>query len=171
MNTAMFYKDIKIFFGDTGQWSQVFIIGTLIMIYVYNFKSIPINALSGFPFIKEIMVLVNLVLSGLVLSAVSARFIYASVSLEGQAFWIIRTSPVDMNRFIRSKVSLWIHSGDFAYAFPCISHKSRYEYQRNSGVSVAWNSPYALHLCERARLQDLAQYIQSSNTRTLLLYP
>jgi ABC-2 type transport system permease protein len=49
------------------------------------------------------MVLVNLVLSGLVLSAVSARFIYASVSLEGQAFWIIRTSPVDMNRFIRSK--------------------------------------------------------------------
>ena len=103
INTAMFYKDIKTFFRDTGQWSQVFIIGALIMIYVYNFKSIPINALSGFPFIKEIMVLVNLVLSGLVLSAVSARFIYASVSLEGQAFWIIRTSPVDMNRFIRSK--------------------------------------------------------------------
>ncbi|OGW57204.1 MAG: hypothetical protein A2Z09_06305 [Nitrospirae bacterium RBG_16_43_8] len=103
INTAMFYKDIKIFFRDTGQWSQVFIIGALIMIYIYNFKSIPINALSGFPFIKEIMVLVNLVLSGLVLSAVSARFIYASVSLEGQAFWIIRTSPVDINRFIRSK--------------------------------------------------------------------
>ncbi|HBR22399.1 MAG TPA: hypothetical protein DD713_07545 [Nitrospiraceae bacterium] len=103
MNTAMFYKDIKTFFRDTGQWSQVLVIGALIMIYVYNFKSIPINALSGFPFIKEIMVLVNLVLSGLVLSAVSVRFIYASVSLEGQAFWIIRTSPVDMNRFIRSK--------------------------------------------------------------------
>ena len=103
INTAMFYKDIKTFFRDTGQWSQVFIIGALIMIYVYNFKSIPVNALLGFPFIREIMVLVNLVLSGLVLSAVSARFIYASVSLEGQAFWIIRTSPVDMNRFIRSK--------------------------------------------------------------------
>ena len=52
MNTAMFYKDIKMFFRDTGQWSQVFIIGALIMIYVYNFKSIPINALSGFPFHK-----------------------------------------------------------------------------------------------------------------------
>ncbi len=103
INMAMFYKDIKTFFRDTGQWSQVFIIGALIMIYVYNFKSIPVNALLGFPFIREIMVLVNLVLSGLVLSAVSARFIYASVSLEGQAFWIIRTSPVDMNRFIRSK--------------------------------------------------------------------
>jgi ABC-2 type transport system permease protein len=38
-----------------------------------------------------------------VLSAVSARFIYASVSLEGQAFWIIRTSPVDIKRFLWSK--------------------------------------------------------------------
>ncbi|MCX5718077.1 MAG: hypothetical protein NTW44_07235 [Nitrospirae bacterium] len=103
VNTAMFYKDIKTFFRDTGQWSQGFIIGALIMIYVYNFKTIPVKALLGFPFIKEIMVLVNLVLSGLVLSAVSARFIYASVSLEGQAFWIIRTSPIDINRFIRSK--------------------------------------------------------------------
>jgi len=103
INTAMLYKDIKTFFRDTGQWSQIIIIGALIMIYVYNFKSIPVNALSGFSFIGEIMVLVNLVLSGLVLSAVSARFIYASVSLEGQAFWIIRTSPVDINRFIRSK--------------------------------------------------------------------
>ncbi|MDI6744297.1 MAG: hypothetical protein QMD07_02855 [Thermodesulfovibrionales bacterium] len=103
INTAMFYKDIKTFFRDTGQWSQVIIIGALIMIYVYNFKSIPVNALSGFSFIKEIMVLVNLVLSGLVLSAVSARFIYASVSLEGQAFWIIRTSPVDMRKFLWAK--------------------------------------------------------------------
>jgi ABC-2 type transport system permease protein len=73
------------------------------MIYVYNFKSMPVNALAGFPFIREIMVLVNLVLSGLVLSAVSARFIYASVSLEGQAFWIIRTSPVDIGKFLWSK--------------------------------------------------------------------
>jgi ABC-2 type transport system permease protein len=103
VNTAMFYKDIKIFFRDAGQWSQVFIIGALIVIYVYNFKTIPVTVLLGFPFIKEIMALVNLVLSGLVLSAVSARFIYASVSLEGQAFWLIRTSPIDINRFIRSK--------------------------------------------------------------------
>jgi ABC-2 type transport system permease protein len=102
--SAILYKDAKIFFRDTGQWSQMFIIGALIMVYIYNFKSIPINAVSGLsPFIKEIMVLVNMVLSGLVLAAVAARFIYASVSLEGQAFWIIRTSPIDTKRFMWSK--------------------------------------------------------------------
>lgn len=104
LKTAIFYKDIKIFFRDTGQWSQIFIIGALIMVYIYNFKSIPVNLISELsPFIKELMVLVNMVMAGLVLSAVAARFIYASVSLEGQAFWIIRTSPLDMNRFLWAK--------------------------------------------------------------------
>jgi ABC-2 type transport system permease protein len=103
-NNAIIYKDIKIFFRDTGQWSQIFIIGALIMVYIYNFKSIPINVISGLsPFIKDLLVLVNMVLGGLVLAAVAARFLYASVSLEGQAFWVIRTSPVDMNRFLWSK--------------------------------------------------------------------
>lgn len=103
-STAIIYKDTKIFFRDTGQWSQIFIIGALIMVYIYNFKSIPVDAISGLsPFIKELMVLVNMVMAGLVLSAVAARFLYASVSLEGQAFWVIRTSPVDMARFLWSK--------------------------------------------------------------------
>lgn len=44
---ALIYKDTKIFFRDTGQWSQVFIIGALIMVYIYNFKSIPMDAIAG----------------------------------------------------------------------------------------------------------------------------
>ncbi|MBI4689237.1 MAG: hypothetical protein HY754_03065 [Nitrospirae bacterium] len=103
-NAAIFYKDIKIFFRDTGQWSQVFIIGALIMVYIYNFRAIPINMISELtPFVREFMVMVNMLLAGLVLSAVAARFIYSSVSLEGEAFWIIKTSPVDMNRFLWAK--------------------------------------------------------------------
>ena len=44
--TAVFYKDIQVFFRDTGQWSQVAIIGALVMVYIYNFKSIPIDAMA-----------------------------------------------------------------------------------------------------------------------------
>jgi ABC-2 type transport system permease protein len=101
---ALFYKDIKIFFRDTGQWSQLFIIGALIMIYVYNFKSLPMRELSLLsPFAKELLVLINILMAGLVLSAVSARFLYSSVSLEGRAFWIIRTAPVDTGKFLWDK--------------------------------------------------------------------
>ncbi len=103
-NKAILWKDMKIFFRDTGQWSQLFIIGALILIYIYNFRSIPLRTLSEiFPFIKELMVLINMIMAGLVLSAVSARFLYSSVSLEGMSFWIMRTSPVTVGKILWSK--------------------------------------------------------------------
>jgi ABC-2 type transport system permease protein len=101
---ALTYKDIKIFFRDTGQWSQIFVIGALVVIYIYNFKSVPVAAVSEFsPHAKELLVLINMLMAGLVLSAVAARFLYTSVSLEGQAFWVIRAAPVDIRTFLRSK--------------------------------------------------------------------
>jgi ABC-2 type transport system permease protein len=103
-NLAVLWKDIKIFFRDAGQWSQLFIISALILIYIYNFRSLPLKTLSEiFPFIKDLMVLINMIMAGLVLSAVSARFLYSSVSLEGMSFWIIRTSPVSVGKILWSK--------------------------------------------------------------------
>jgi ABC-2 type transport system permease protein len=98
------WKDAKIFFRDAGQWSQLLIISALILIYIYNFRVIPVNTLSQiFPFIRELMVLINMLMAGLVLSAVSARFIYSSVSLEGMAFWIMKVSPIPEKKILLSK--------------------------------------------------------------------
>jgi len=52
---------------------------------------------------KELMLLINMLMAGLVLSAVAARFLYTSVSLEGEAFWIIRAAPINISRFLWSK--------------------------------------------------------------------
>lgn len=105
--TSIAFKDIKVFTRDTAQWSQVLIIISLVLVYVYNFRTIPIATVSELiPYARELMVLINMLLAGLVLSAVAARFIYVSVSLEGQAFWIIKASPVSMKRFLWSKFLL-----------------------------------------------------------------
>jgi len=103
-NLALLWKDTRIFFRDTGQWSQLFIILALIIIYIYNFRTIPLRSLSEFtPLIKEIMALINMVMAGLVLTAVAARFLYSSISLEGMAFWIVRTAPLTVKKLIWSK--------------------------------------------------------------------
>lgn len=103
-STAVLYKDFLVFFRDSGQWSQIVIIGALVMVYIYNFKSVPVQAMAGFsPIIKELMLLVNMLMAGLVLSAVAARFLYTSVSLEGEAFQIIRAAPVSISKFLWSK--------------------------------------------------------------------
>ncbi len=103
-NLAFLWKDTKIFFRDPGQWSQLFIIGALIFIYIYNFRTLPLKTLAdAFPFIKEFSALVNMLTAGLVLSAVAARFLYSSISLEGTAFRMIRTSPVTVKKLLLSK--------------------------------------------------------------------
>ena len=41
------------------------------------------------------VVFLNQGLSGFVLSAIAARFIFPSVSLEGRQLWLLRSSPLD----------------------------------------------------------------------------
>ncbi len=88
-------KEIKIFFRDTGQWSQLILLGALIVVYVYNFSVLPINGstLATF-YLKNVIAFVNLALAAFVTASVAARFIYPSISLEGRAFWAIKTAPV-----------------------------------------------------------------------------
>jgi ABC-2 type transport system permease protein len=105
---AVFFKDIRVFFRDTGQWTQIFIISALMMVYIYNFKSMPLSAIMGlFPFAKEILVIANLFMTGLVLTAMAARFLFTSVSFEGRAFWVVRSAPLSVKRFLWSKFLYW----------------------------------------------------------------
>ena len=50
----------------------------------------------------------NMGLAGFVLAAVSVRFIFPAVSSEGGAFWIIRSSPLSLGRFMWSKFGMYI---------------------------------------------------------------
>ncbi len=49
----------------------------------------------------------NLALAGFVLSAVAIRFAFPSVSLEGNAFWILQTSPISLRTLVWSK--FWLN--------------------------------------------------------------
>jgi ABC-2 type transport system permease protein len=42
-------------------------------------------------------------LSGFVLAAIAARFIFPAVSLEGRQMWLLRSSPLDLRAFLWSK--------------------------------------------------------------------
>jgi ABC-2 type transport system permease protein len=105
MRYSLLWKDARLFFRDTGQWSQLLIILALAFVYIYNFRAVPVIKMAEyFPLIREAMVLLNVLMAGLVLAAVSARFTYSSVSLEGRAFWVVRSSPMSMGRFLVSKL-------------------------------------------------------------------
>ncbi|MDT8365760.1 MAG: hypothetical protein RRA15_04625 [bacterium] len=92
-------KDILLFARDPSRWTQLFLLGALVVLYVYNACTFPMGGM----FYKNLVAFLNLAISGFVLSALCVRFVFPSVSLEGQALWITLSSPVSMKRFFMAK--------------------------------------------------------------------
>jgi ABC-2 type transport system permease protein len=105
---AIILKDVKTFLRDTTQWSQLFLLVALVVVYLYNFKVLPLDR-SPIPTatLKTVVSFVNLALSGFVLSAVAIRFAFPAVSLEGKAFWILQTAPISLRSLLWSK--FWLN--------------------------------------------------------------
>jgi ABC-2 type transport system permease protein len=93
---------------DATQWSQLFLLVALIIVYLYNFTVLPLDR-SPIPTatLKIVVAFANLALAGFVLSAIAIRFAFPSVSLEGDAFWILQTSPISLRTLVWSK--FWLN--------------------------------------------------------------
>ncbi|HDI78755.1 MAG TPA: hypothetical protein ENF54_03850 [Desulfobacteraceae bacterium] len=105
----MIDKEIRTFFRDNTQWSQLLLLLALIVVYLYNFKVLPLEkAYIRIDILQNEIAFLNLGLSGFVVSAIATRFIYPSISSEGEAFWIIRSSPFSMHRFIWCKYLIYL---------------------------------------------------------------
>jgi ABC-2 type transport system permease protein len=97
-------KDVKVFLRDVTQWSQLLLLLALVAMYLYNFRVLDLD---NVPYmagvIKNSYAFLNLGLAGFVMATVAARFVFPAVSLEGAAFWIIRTAPIAPRDFLWSK--------------------------------------------------------------------
>lgn len=104
---ALAVKEIRTFFRDTTQWSQLILLAVLLVVYIYNVKVLPLwtGEEVGF-FLVNVISFLNLGLAGFVLAAIAARFLFPAVSLEGRSMWLLRSSPLDMRRLLWTKY--WI---------------------------------------------------------------
>jgi ABC-2 type transport system permease protein len=106
-------KEIKTFLRDQTQWTQLFLIAALVVIYVYNFKVLPLEKSPiKTVYLQNLFSFLNMGLALFVLTAVTARFAYPAVSLEREAFWLVKSSPLSMRTF------LWIKF--FIYYLPLL---------------------------------------------------
>ena len=102
-------KDIRTFFRDNTQWSQLLLLGALVIVYLYNFSVLPLDRSPiRIEFLQNQIAFLNMGLAGFVLAAVSVRFIFPAISAEGGAFWIIRSSPLPIKRFLWGKYAFYL---------------------------------------------------------------
>jgi ABC-2 type transport system permease protein len=110
---AFALKEIRTFFRDQTQWSQLFLIGALVVIYIYNFNALPLEkAPIKTIYLQNLLSFLNMGLAGFVLIAVTARFAYPAVSTESEAFWLVKSAPISLKKY------LWIKF--FIYFFPLL---------------------------------------------------
>lgn len=102
-------KDLRNFFRDNTQWSQLLLLGALVIVYLYNFSVLPIErSAMRLDFLQNTIAFLNLGLASFVLASVSVRFIFPAVSAEGKSFWIIQSSPLSIKRFLMGKYLIYI---------------------------------------------------------------
>jgi ABC-2 type transport system permease protein len=101
---ALVAKEIRVFFRDTTQWSQLVLLGVLVVVYVYNIKVLPLYTGEQVSFfLINVVSFLNLGLAGFVVAAIAARFVFPAMSIEGRMMWLLRSSPLDVRGLFWAK--------------------------------------------------------------------
>jgi ABC-2 type transport system permease protein len=97
-------KEIRVFFRDSTQWSQLILLGVLVVVYIYNMRVLPLYTGERVSFLLiNVVSFLNLGLAGFVVSAIAARFVFPAISLEGRTMWLLRSSPLNIRTLFWSK--------------------------------------------------------------------
>jgi ABC-2 type transport system permease protein len=107
--TALMGKDLKTFFRDNTQWSQLLLILALIVVYLYNYSVLPLER-ARMPtfYLQNLISFLNVGLAGFVLASIGVRFVFTAVSGEGFSFWIMQSSPLSLRRMLWSKFFFYL---------------------------------------------------------------
>ena len=106
LKQELIMKEIRVFFRDTTQWSQLILLAVLVVVYVFNIKFLPLRGEGITMWLINVVPFLNLVLAGFVLASIAARFIFPGVSLEGRTLWLLRSSPMSMRDLLWAK--FWV---------------------------------------------------------------
>ncbi len=99
-------KELRLFFRDTTQWSQLILLAVLVIVYVFNIRYLPLRGEGITLFLVNVIPFLNLALAGFVLASIAARFLFPGVSLEGRTLWLLRSSPISMRDLLWAK--FWV---------------------------------------------------------------
>jgi len=94
-------KDLRTFFRDSLQWTQLLILFGLLALYLINLPRFASDTpLEGWGMIIPFL---NLGAISFLLATFTSRFVFPLVSLEGQQFWLIRMLPIPRGRILLAK--------------------------------------------------------------------
>ncbi len=104
MRREFILKDLRVFFRDSTQWSQLILLGVLVPVMLINVQMLPL--FSGEKLASNLVAFILFVtqaLAGFVIAGTAERLVFPAISLEGRQLWLLRSSPLDTRAMLRSK--------------------------------------------------------------------
>jgi ABC-2 type transport system permease protein len=89
-------RDFWAFLREPSQWLHLLLMMLLLLIFLTSMNSLQVKLTQ--PFMQMVSFLVVFLFGGFMIASVCLRFVFPAVSLEGEAFWIVRSSPVSLRR-------------------------------------------------------------------------
>jgi ABC-2 type transport system permease protein len=94
-------KEFLQFFREPGQWIHLSVIIFLIAIFIVSLNGIDASLLNAYNYgLRAIIYIVIFSFNLFLISSLALRFVFPAVSLEGDAFWKLKSSPVSMKRIL-----------------------------------------------------------------------
>lgn len=106
---ALISKDMRAFWRDPAQWSQLVILFGLLVIYVANIRGLTGRLAALEDFFQNwpvILSFFNLGATCFVICILTTRFIYPMLSLEGRQYWVVGLAPFPKRHLIWEKYGI-----------------------------------------------------------------
>ena len=94
-------RDFWGFFREPSQWLHLLLMFVLLLVFLVSISSLDLRLTQ--PFLQTISYLVVFLFDGFLIASISLRFVFPALSLEGDAFWCIRSAPVSLRRLYLQK--------------------------------------------------------------------
>ena len=99
-------RDFLMFIREPSQYIHFFVLLFLIGVFIFSVAGIKFVGIGNYNL--QTMIYLSLFLFNLLfISTLSLRFIFPLISLEGQAFWKLKSSPVQNRLFLKSKIVIF----------------------------------------------------------------
>ena len=103
---SVIHKDVRLFFRDITQWGQMLVVVGLLLIYLIQLAHYDLGEKPAA--VRNFVMILNLAVLGFVICALSVRFVFPSLSLEGRAIWTLASSTLTLRRLFAIKWSFHV---------------------------------------------------------------
>ncbi|MCX6151363.1 MAG: hypothetical protein NTX22_12605 [Ignavibacteriales bacterium] len=100
-------KEYKLFFREPSQVIHLSLLLILITIFIFSLKGLSLLG-TRITELQTIIYLSVFLFNILFVSTLSLRFVFPIISLEGESFWKIKTSPINVVKAMRIKLMVYI---------------------------------------------------------------